>query len=61
MSLLFLDKVSAPYRQDFAQAVNKLARKYRMNANWLMGVMNSETGGALIRPKRTSPEVGRRV
>lgn len=44
--LLFLDQVRADRRTEFAAKVKKIARKYRMNPNWLMGVMNSETGGS---------------
>ena len=46
MALLFLDKVSTEFRDGFQREVKRIARKYRMNPNWLMGVMNSETGGS---------------
>ena len=45
-SLLFIDKVAEPIRDAFAKEVRRMARKYRINPNWLMGVMNSETGGS---------------
>ncbi len=45
-SLLFIDKVAPAVQAGFAERVRQIARKYRMNPNWLMGVMNSETGGS---------------
>ena len=42
--LLFEEKVTQN-RSDFVDRVKKLASTFRINPNWLMALMNSETGG----------------
>lgn len=44
MSLLFIEKVTNN-QPEFISGVKAIARKYRMNPNWIMALMNSETGG----------------
>lgn len=44
MPLLFIEKVK--FNQNaFASKVKEIAKKYNINPNWLMGVMNSESAG----------------
>lgn len=45
MQLLFIEKVF-PNQQAFEKKVKDIAKKHRINPNWLMAVMNSETGGS---------------
>lgn len=44
MALLFLDKVPGD-KTAFAKGVKAIASKYKINPNWPMALMNSETGG----------------
>lgn len=45
-NLLFIEKLPPAIRQDFANVVKGISRRHGINPNWLMGVMNSETGGS---------------
>jgi hypothetical protein len=42
--LIFIEKVSSN-REAFATKVKAIARRHGFNPNWLMALMNSETGG----------------
>jgi hypothetical protein len=42
--LIFIEKVTSN-REAFATKVKAIARRYSFNPNWLMALMNSETGG----------------
>lgn len=44
MALLFIEKVKVN-QSAFVAKVKAIAKKYSMNPNWLMALMNSETGG----------------
>ena len=45
MALLFIEKVPESYRYEFGRAVVDLSKRLDINPNWLMALMNSETGG----------------
>lgn len=44
-SLVFEEKVPISYRADFVKKVRDIAYKLGINPNWLMGIMDLETGG----------------
>lgn len=44
MALLFINKVKTN-QQAFEAQVKAISKKYSINPNWLMALMNSETGG----------------
>lgn len=45
-TLLFIEKVNASERAAFAKRVTAMAGSMGFNPNWLMAVINSETGGS---------------
>jgi len=55
--LLFLEKVPGDSAA-FAKGVKALASKYRINPNWLMALMNSETGGTFRADQRNAAGSG---
>jgi len=57
MSLLFIEKVPGD-KATFAKGVKALARKYGINPNWLMALMNSETGGSFRADQRNAAGSG---
>jgi len=45
MALKFENKVPQSYRKPFIEKVKSIAKKLNIDPNWLMGIMDLETGG----------------
>lgn len=43
--LIFEEKIPSAYRSAFVKKLKDIASKYKLNPNWLMALINSETGG----------------
>lgn len=52
MALLFIENVAASERTAFAKRVTAMAGRMGFNPNWLMAVINSETGGSFSPAQR---------